>query len=141
MVDVDGGGTVGWAGVAFGPLLNRTPRQVVGQPLSALIAPRDREALAKTLMTGTRGRIVPTILRLANATETRCVVTGLAMDGPNKRFFLTVGRPPEPGADAAAPIKPSQAFGIGARHRGRGDHKCEDFPGMAPAWARNQVIA
>ncbi len=120
LIDVDEDGMIGWAGGAFGPLLDRTPRQVMGQPLSVLIAPRDREALAKTLITAARGRIVPTILRLANPAETRCVVAGLAMEGPNKRFFLTVGRPPEPRADAETPIKQSTDFGIEAVNWVRG---------------------
>ena len=120
LIDVEGDGTIGWAGGAFGPLLDRTPRQVEGQPLSDLIAPRDREALAMTLMTGARGRIGPTVLHLANAAETRCVLAGLAMEGPNKRFFVTVGRPPDQGGRSETPMKQSKDFGIEATNWVRG---------------------
>ncbi len=119
LIDADGDGTIGWAGGALGPLLDRTPRQVVGKPLSSLIAPRDREALAKTLATGTRGRVSPTILRLANASETRCVVAGLALEGPQKRFFITIGRPPQT-TEPDATLKPGKDFGIEAANWVRG---------------------
>ena len=120
LIDADGDGTIGWAGGAFGPLLDRAPHQVVGKPLSTLIAPRDREALAKTLATGTRGRVSPTVLHLANATETRCVIAGLALEGPNKRFFITIGRPPEPANDHDMAIKPGKDFGMEAANWVRG---------------------
>ncbi|MEI7711440.1 MAG: EAL domain-containing protein [Rhodospirillales bacterium] len=120
LIDADGDGTIGWAGGAFGPLMGRTSHQVVGQKLSALIAPRDREALARTLATGTRGRITPTILHLANAGETRGVVTGLALTGPTKRFFVTIGRPPEAANDPDTSLKPSKDFGMEAVNWVRG---------------------
>ena len=120
LIDVDGDGLIGWAGGAFGPLLDRTPRQVVGQHLSALIAPRDRETLAKTLATGTSGRLAPTVLHLANAHETRCVVAGLALEGASKRYFVTVGRPPELGNEPETQLKQSKDFGIEAANWVRG---------------------
>jgi EAL domain-containing protein (putative c-di-GMP-specific phosphodiesterase class I)/PAS domain-containing protein len=112
LIDADGDWTIGWAGGAFGPLLDRAPRQVLGKPLSDLIAPRDREALAKTLAAGASGRLPPTVLRLANATQTRCVLAGLAIEGPNKRFFVTIGRLPEPAGATQTPLKPGKDFGI-----------------------------
>ena len=120
MLEVDGDGRIGWAGGAFGPLLGRTPGQAIGQSLGDLFAPRDRESLAKTLATGTRGRIAPTMLRLANPQETRCVVTGLALDGPSKRYFVTVGRPPEQGGEAETTLKQAKDFGIEATDWVRG---------------------
>jgi len=120
LIDVDGDGRIGWAGGAFAPLLGRSPSQAIGQKLGELFAPRDRETLAKTLATGTKGRIAPTMLHLANAQETRCVVAGLAMDGPSKRYFVTVGRPPEQGGDADTALKPVKDFGIEAANWVRG---------------------
>ncbi len=120
LIEVDGDGRIGWAGGAFGPLLGRTPGQAIGQSLGDLFAPRDRESLAKTLATGTRGRIAPTMLRLANPQETRCVVTGLALDGPSKRYFVTVGRPPEQGGEAETTLKQAKDFGIEATDWVRG---------------------
>ena len=120
LIDMDGDGLIGWAGGAFQPLLDIAPGQAIGRPLSDLIAPRDRELLAKTLLTGTRGRVSPTILRLANRGETRCVVSGLAVDGPSKRFFVTIGRPPDGAGEPNIPLKPVKDFGIEAENWVRG---------------------
>jgi EAL domain-containing protein (putative c-di-GMP-specific phosphodiesterase class I) len=120
LIDADGDGTIGWAGGAFGPLMGRASHQVVGKPLSELIAPRDREALARTLATGTRGRISPTILHLANAGETRGVVSGLALEGPSKRFFVTIGRPPESASENDMTLKQGKDFGMEAANWVRG---------------------
>lgn len=120
LIDVDGDGTVGWAGGAFGPLLNRAPQQAVGKPLSDLIAPRDREVLAKTLMNGGNGRIAPVVMHLANEASTRCVVSGLAVGGPTRRFFITVGRPPGEDERPGHLVKQPKDFGIEAANWVRG---------------------
>lgn len=117
LIDAAADGTIGWAGGAVGPLLNRTLKQVIGAPISDLIAPRDRETLAKTLATGVRGRMTPAVLRLANAVQTRCVVTGLTLEGPNKRHFVTIARSPEP---LEPELKQRKDFGIEAENWVRG---------------------
>ena len=45
-----------------------------------------------TLATGVRGRMTPAVLRLANAVQSRCVVSGLTLEGPNRRHFVTIAR-------------------------------------------------
>ncbi len=117
LIDVAEDGTIGWAGGAVGPLLNRSLKQIVGTPLRDLIAPRDREALAKTLETGARGRLSPSVLRLATQTEPPCVIAGLTLDGPPKRIFVTIGRSPEP---AEAHLKQGKDFEIEAANWVRG---------------------
>ena len=117
LIDADADGTIGWAGGAFGPLLNRSLHQIVGSPLSELIAPRDREALATTLATGTSGRMAPTVLHLANAAQTRCTMAGLALDGQNKRYFVTMGQSPAP---FETELRQSKDFGIEAANWVRG---------------------
>ena len=120
LIDVDGDGVIAWAGGAFGPLFGIAPRQAIGRPLRDLVAPRDRETLAKILLTGAHGRMAPTIIRLANAAETRGVVAGLALEGPHKRFFVTVGRPPEFGRTLDTLPKQAKDFGIEAADWVRG---------------------
>ena len=117
LIDAAADGTIGWAGGAVGPLLSRTLKQVIGAPISDLIAPRDREALAKTLATGMRGRMTPGVLRLANAAQTRCVVSGLTFEGPNRRSFVTMVQAPEP---FEAELKQGKEFGIEAASWVRG---------------------
>ncbi len=114
LLDVDAEGVIEWAAGAFGPLLNTSPQQIIGGRLSELVAPRDREALARTFLTGTSGRIAPTLLRLANPAETRCVMAGLALAGPAKRFFITMGRPPEAEREALSGVRQGKDFEIEA---------------------------
>jgi EAL domain-containing protein (putative c-di-GMP-specific phosphodiesterase class I) len=113
LIDLDPNGVIQWAGGAFRTLLNRRSQDVVGSELSALISPRDREVLAKALgIIGKSGRLSPLLLRLANASESRCVVSGLALEGADRRFLVTIGQPPASQPSAEMVLQPSRDFGL-----------------------------
>ena len=111
LIDVDEQGIVGWAGGAFPVLLGMQPSDAIGKPMSQLVAPRDRDTLAKALMTiSTRGRLPPILLRLANGRKSRCVMAGLALGGVSKRFLVTIGPQPQSNLAPEPSIKQSRAF-------------------------------
>ena len=111
LIDVDEHGIVGWAGGAFSVVLGMQPSDAVGKPMSQLVAPRDRDLLAKALMTiSTRGRLPPILLRLANGRKSRCVMAGLALGGVSKRFLVTIGPQPQSNLSPEPSIKQSRAF-------------------------------
>lgn len=92
LIDADADGIIGWAGGAFRQLLGIDAAEAVGRPLAALIAPADRTAFARAItLIGACGRIAPLILRLANGTQSRCVLSGLSFGGTQRRLFVTVG--------------------------------------------------
>ncbi len=121
LIDVDAEGAIVWAAGSFGTLFEKPPGQFIGLPLKQLIAPRDQEGLDRTLLASSRGRLAPIMLRLANPRETRCILTGLAFDGPVKRFFITISRPPEPEAMTDATLKSAKDFEIEATGWVRGN--------------------
>jgi EAL domain-containing protein (putative c-di-GMP-specific phosphodiesterase class I)/PAS domain-containing protein len=113
LLDVDADGTIGWAGGAFRTLLDMKPQDAVGMPLSHLISPRDRATLAKALMViGTRGRLPPLLLRLANAGEQRCVLSGLMVEGVGKRILLTIGAPATAHITAEPGVRSRSEFAV-----------------------------
>lgn len=115
LIDVEPDGTVAWASGAFQALFGLAAREVIGKPLAALVAPRDREALSRALaMIGSRGRLPPLMLRLSNKAETRAVLAGLALEGPAQRFFVTIGPPPVVHAASGDAPLAAHAFGLEA---------------------------
>jgi hypothetical protein len=111
LIDVDEHGIVGWAGGAFSTLLGIQPSEAVGKPMSQFVAPRDRDTLAKALMTiSSLGRLPPMLLRLANGRKSRRVMAGLLLRGVSKRFLVTIGPQPQSGLSSEPPVKQSRAF-------------------------------
>lgn len=107
LIDVDGDNTITWAGGTLKtPGVGRT-ESLIGRDLATLIAPRDRGVLERAMLVAGQGRMAPMTLRLADDGETPCVVSGLAMDGPVQRYFVTIGQPPA--ADARHETVPCQA--------------------------------
>jgi EAL domain-containing protein (putative c-di-GMP-specific phosphodiesterase class I) len=115
LVDVDSDGIIGWIGGAFNLLPDLKPRDLVGSQIADIIAPRDRDTLAKALMViAGRGRLPPLLLRLAHGQGARCVVAGLTLGGAHKRFMVTVGPPPTSRLNEEPPVKPARQFGVDA---------------------------
>jgi EAL domain-containing protein (putative c-di-GMP-specific phosphodiesterase class I)/PAS domain-containing protein len=120
LIDLDPDGTISWAGGAFRSLLDMQPQDAIGKPLSLLISPRDRDTLAQALgVIAGRGRLAPLLLRLANPSEDRCVISGMMLAGPHPRYLLTMALPPA--TDVAPPVAM------------RGGH---DFQIEAKTWVR-----
>jgi PAS domain-containing protein len=115
LIDIDADGTIAWAGGAFQSLLDVPAKDFIGKSLTTLINPQDRPMLAAAMAElKSQGRQAPLVLRLANADETRCVLSGLALDGPIKRFFITVGSPPTSHLPPEPTLKPGKEFGLEA---------------------------
>lgn len=113
LLDVDADGRIGWAGGAFRTLLDMRPQDAIGTAIETLISPRDRESLAQALMViGVRGRLPPILLRLANQAETRCVMSGLRVEGAGPRYLITVGPPPATQVAAGPTLRSGRKFAI-----------------------------
>ncbi|HVZ07601.1 EAL domain-containing protein [Rhodopila sp.] len=96
LIDLDPDGTIRWAGGAVSTVFDMPSRDAVGRQLCSLIAPRDREALARALaVIASRGRLAPLLLGVANAAESRHVLSGMLVDGPAPRYLLTLAPPPD----------------------------------------------
>ena len=121
LVEATADGTICFAAGAFQARFGRAPEQFTGRPLHRLFAATDRSALNLAVYTtATRGRLVPTVLRLADAAATPMVVSGLAMPSDDGRLCFTVGRLPSvsDAEEATAAVLP---FGRLAEERLRGE--------------------
>ncbi len=107
LVETNLEGQIAFTAGAFRLRFGAAPESFMGQDLPALIAAPDRAnfAAALALMPG-RGRLPPTVVRLANSEQTPFVVSGLhlALPGEPPRLCLSMGPVPiplDPGAEAA----------------------------------------
>lgn len=115
LIDVDEDGVVGWAGGAFASLLGIEAEDVVGKHVDSLVAPQYRAMMRRALMMiGGRGRLAPMAMRLANAAQARCVVSGLTSGEANKRFLVTIGPAPEAHAATTTSLKSLAEFSVEA---------------------------
>ncbi len=99
LAEVEPGGTVVFATGAFRTLFGRPPEAFVGNPVRELAAPSEREMLDGLLaLLGERGRLPPTMIRLADTQRTPLAMAGLAMPGRggSARLCLSFARPPAP---------------------------------------------
>jgi EAL domain-containing protein (putative c-di-GMP-specific phosphodiesterase class I) len=111
LIEVDNDSRITWAGGAFQSLLGMQPKDAIGNPLDSLFSPRDRDTLNNAMLgIGSRGRLLPQLLRLTNPAQTRCVLAGLALRGNSERFFVTVGPPPAAVLKAEVALKGSHEF-------------------------------
>lgn len=141
LIDADADGIIGWAGGAFQPLLGMDASEVVGRPLSELIAPADRSALARAMtLIAARGRIAPLILRLANGAQSRCVLSGLSFGGSQRRFFVTVGPMPISQLPSESELLSAREFELEVKEWMRAGHAglldLLDIAAWQPATAR-----
>ncbi|UPY38025.1 EAL domain-containing protein [Sediminicoccus sp. KRV36] len=98
-------GEIAFAAGAFRLRFGAAPESFTGQDVAGLIAAPDRGSFAAALaLMPERGRLSPTVLRLANPEQTPFVVSGLhlALPGEPARLCLSLGPVPVP-LDAAAP--------------------------------------
>lgn len=109
LVEADLSGRIGFTAGAFRLRFGASPESFAGQAAEGLIAPMDRDAFAAALaLMPERGRLAPTVIRLANAEQTPLVVSGLylALPGDAPRLCLSMGPVPLPltgGTDAPSP--------------------------------------
>jgi EAL domain-containing protein (putative c-di-GMP-specific phosphodiesterase class I) len=90
-------GVISFAQGAFAHRLGAAPDDFVGQRISRLFAPADQASMAMAMASVTlRGRIVPLVLRLADAASTPVAVAALMMPGPPPRLCFTIGPVPAP---------------------------------------------
>ena len=95
LIEVDRDSRITWAGGALQSLLGMEAQAAVGNPIDSLFSPIDRDTLNRAMLgIASRDRLLPQLLRLNNAAQTRCVLAGLALRGSGERFFVTVGPPP-----------------------------------------------
>ncbi len=119
LAEADSQGRIGFATGAFRLHLGRSAESYLGQPVSELIAPEDRPAfeLARASLP-VRGRMPPTVLRLADARQTPFMVSALhlALPGQPPRDCLSFAPMPEgvvlrrePRTDPAALMRLAEA--------------------------------
>jgi EAL domain-containing protein (putative c-di-GMP-specific phosphodiesterase class I) len=98
LAEADGAGRIGFATGAFRQHLGRGAEAFIGSQAAELIAPEDRAAFALALAAlPRRGRLPPTVLRLADARATPFMVSGmhLALPGQPPRNCLCFAPLPE----------------------------------------------
>ncbi len=111
LVEADLDGQICFTAGAFRLRFGAAPESFIGEDVTGLIASADRESFAASLsLLPERGRLSPTVLRLANAEQTPFVVSGLhlALSGEAPRLCISMGPVPIP-QDAGAPLAPSPA--------------------------------
>lgn len=111
LVEADLAGRIGFTAGAFRLRFGAAPESFIGQDVAGLIAGPDRASFAAALsLMPERGRLSPTVLRLANAEQTPFVVSGLhlALPGEAPRLCVSMGPVPVP-LDLAAPNSLSPA--------------------------------
>ncbi len=99
LVETNLEGQISFTAGAFRLRFGAAPESFMGQDLAALIAAPDRGSFAAALaMMPERGRLSPTVMRLANAEQTPFVVSGLhlALPGEPPRLCLSMGPVPIP---------------------------------------------
>lgn len=85
LAEADSEGRIGFATGAFRLHLGRGAEAFVGGPAADLIAPEDRAAFALSLAAlPSRGRMPPTVLRIADARRTPFMVSGLHLALPGQ---------------------------------------------------------
>ena len=96
-------GLISFAQGAFAQRLGAQADRFVGQRISRLFAAPDQASLAMAMASVTLcGRIVPLVLRLADAASTPVSVAALMMPGPPPRLCFTIGPVPAPPGQAPA---------------------------------------
>jgi EAL domain-containing protein (putative c-di-GMP-specific phosphodiesterase class I) len=111
LVEADLEGRIGFTAGAFRLRFGAAPESFIGQDIAGLIAYPDRESFAASLsLMPERGRLSPTVLRLANPEQTPFVISGLhlALPGETPRLCISMGPVPIP-QDPAALTAPSPA--------------------------------
>ena len=104
LVEADLEGRIGFTAGAFRLRFGAAPESFIGQDLAGLIAPPDRACFAAALaLMPARGRLSPTVLRLANPEQTPFVISGLHLALPGEAPRLCVSMGPVPIALEAAP--------------------------------------
>jgi EAL domain-containing protein (putative c-di-GMP-specific phosphodiesterase class I) len=128
LVEATAEGRVTFAAGAFRSRLGWEPATLIGKPAASMVAPEDRPAFGTCLaLLGSRGRVAPTVLRLADAGRTSYVLSGLVRPGPDGAGLLCLSFGPPPGAvPATGPqLRPATEFGReveGRLRAARGDH-------------------
>jgi EAL domain-containing protein (putative c-di-GMP-specific phosphodiesterase class I) len=127
LVEATADGRVTFAAGAFRSRFGREPMALLGEPAAMMVAPEDRPAFGVCLaLLGARGRMAPTVLRLADAGRTPYVLSGLVRPGSGGAglLCLSFGSPAGPAPASGPQLRPAGNFGHEAEARlraARGD--------------------
>lgn len=95
LIEIDATGLVTFAAGAFPSRFGCTPEEALGRPISRFIAPEDHLALEAGLAAlAMRGRLRPTVLRLADQARSAASCAGLALEDSPGRYCLVLGPVP-----------------------------------------------
>jgi EAL domain-containing protein (putative c-di-GMP-specific phosphodiesterase class I) len=119
LVEVDAAGRIAFAAGAFRTRLGVEPDRFIGRLVEDLASGEDRALLAAAVpLLASRGRLQPTIIRLADAARTPVVLSGFAIPakrGGGPALCLTFG--PIPSGLAAAEVTDKDSFARAAEAR------------------------
>jgi len=111
LVETDPETRITWAAGAFPARFGEPAEHFVGRQLSVLIAPADRDALARTLVSASlSGQAAPVTLRLNDAAATPCALAALQLPGSRRRLYVTLGRIPTAPPPAGPGPQPAVLF-------------------------------
>lgn len=111
LVEIEPNGTITWAAGAFPSHFGQPADSFVGSTLVSLIAPADREALARTLIgVALRGHASPVILHLNDTAVRPCAFAALKLPGPCPRVCVTLGPLPAPPPAKSDGVQPALMF-------------------------------
>ena len=114
LLEADAQGLVRFATGAVRVRLGRPPEALIGRPVEEVVALADQPALRAALgMIPTRGRLEPTMIRLADPLSTPFVVSALylSLPGHEPRICLSLAPPPVP----LIPVEAVPSFGAHLR--------------------------
>ena len=112
LVEVSADASITWAAGAFPARFGEPADRFLGRKLSTLIAPADRDALGRTLITATMyGHVPPVMLRLNDTAGTSCTLSALILPGDRRRLCVTLGPAPVAPPAHADGVQPASLFG------------------------------
>lgn len=127
LAETDTDGAITFAAGAFRSRFGAPAEAFVGRPIADLVAPSDHDTLdAARAMLVQHGRLLPTLLRIADAERTGLALAGLLLPATNRplRLCFSFARPPVPLGNAHARHSPD-AFARGVRTRLLAGETCE----------------
>jgi EAL domain-containing protein (putative c-di-GMP-specific phosphodiesterase class I) len=122
LVEVAPDASITWAAGAFPARFGEPAEHFIGRKLGNLIAPADRDALGRTLMSAALcGHMPPVLLRLNDAAGTPCALAALILPGLQRRLCVTLGPVPIAPPMSADGLRPASLFAkdVEARLRGK----------------------
>lgn len=122
LVEIASDASITWAAGAFPARFGEPAERFIGRKLGDLIAPDDRDALGRTLISASLcGHVPPVVLRLNDAAGTPCALAALIVPGAPGRLCVTLGPVPVAPPANADGLQPASLFTkeVEARLRGK----------------------